>query len=473
MTNLEQLLGESNPHQQEVESMWRAACAKSGDTVVVLDDDPTGTQTVHDIPVYTDWSAPTLEDAFAAGDREFYILTNSRSFSAAKTEEAHREIARNITAAAAKAGRDMTVVSRGDSTLRGHYPLEDEVLRRELEHDLGCSFDGEVICPAFFEGGRYTCDDVHYMRRDGKLVPVGETEFARDETFGYRSSNLIDYVVEKSGGAVSAADCVSVSIEELRALDLDGVTAKLMACSGFQKVIVNAVDYTDLKAFTICFLRARAAGKRFICRTAASFPKCLAGIEDIALLGRADIEDQGNPNGGLVIMGSHVKLSTQQLECLRGANLPLDFCEFDVNDVDPDGTFAGQTARVTAHVEDVLASGRTAVVYTSRALLAPEDASPEHKLALSVNISAGLTAIVSKLAIRPRYLIAKGGITSSDIATKGLGVRRALVLGQAAKGIPVWRCGQESRFPGMAYLIFPGNVGEPDTLKNIVEELER
>ena len=472
MATLEQMLSQTNPNRDEVERLWRDALAGYGDKVVVLDDDPTGTQTVHDISVYTDWEPGTLDGAFASEDRAFFILTNSRSFSAAKTERAHQEIARSIAHGARGSGSAFTVVSRGDSTLRGHYPLEDEVLRSELTEELGIEFDGEIICPAFFEGGRYTFDDIHYMLRGGKLIPVGETEFANDETFGYRSSNLVDYVVEKTGGAVSREDCLSVSIGELRALDLDGITEKLLGCHGFTRVIVNAVDETDLKAFAICFMRARAKGRHFICRTAASFPKCLAGVQDIPLLKRSDIEDADNGNGGLVIMGSHVKLSTEQLDCLRSCDLGLDFCEFDVNAEDSDGSFATQTAKVAAHVGDVLASGRTAVVYTTRALLAPQGMSPERKLELSVNISEGLTGIVAQLAVRPRYLIAKGGITSSDIATKGLGVRHARVLGQAAKGIPVWRIGPESRFPGMAYLIFPGNVGEPDTLKSIVEELE-
>ena len=52
------------------------------------------------------------------------------SFSAEKTEAAHREIAKNACRAAAKAGKTLTVSSRGDSTLRGHYPLETETLRK-------------------------------------------------------------------------------------------------------------------------------------------------------------------------------------------------------------------------------------------------------------------------------------------------------------------------------------------------------
>lgn len=473
MDRLEELLNQANPNHGRIEELWHDACVKAADTVVVLDDDPTGTQTVHDVPVYTTWDEPTMEEAFGAGDREFFILTNSRSFSAQKTEQVHREIAENIADASQRTRRSFTLISRGDSTLRGHYPLEDEVLRATLEKRLGTAFDGEVICPAFFEGGRYTCDDIHYMYRDGSFVPVGESEFAHDATFGYKSSNLIDYIEEKSHGAYTKADCISISLDELRSFDLDGITAKLEGCTGFKKVIVNSMTYDDLKTFTICFLRAEAAGKRFICRTAASFPKCLAGIDDIGLLGRDEIEDADSGNGGLVIVGSHVQLSTEQLEHLRDANLPLSFCEFDVSKSDDDGGYESETTRVADYVTREITAGTTAVVYTTREDLSAVEPDPERRLAMSVNISDGLTAVVSHLNVRPRYLIAKGGITSSDIATKGLGVRRAVVLGQAAKGIPVWKCGDESRFPGMSYLIFPGNVGTPDTLKTIVEELER
>jgi uncharacterized protein YgbK (DUF1537 family) len=473
MDRLKALLNEPNPNHEKIDKMWHGACSGIADAIVVLDDDPTGTQTVHNVPVYTSWDKSTIEEAFEAGDHEFFILTNSRSFSAQKTERVHREIAGNIADASEKTHKSFTLISRGDSTLRGHYPLEDEVLRDTLEGKLGRAFDGEIICPAFFEGGRYTCDDIHYMYRDGSFVPVGESEFAQDATFGYKSSNLIDYVEEKSGGIYTKTDCISISLEELRSLDLDGISAKLESCTGFKKVIVNSMNYDDLKVFTICFLRARSHGKNFICRTAASFPKCLAGIDDAPLLGCNDIEDAASHNGGLVIVGSHVKLSTNQLERLREANLPLAFCEFDVSQTDEDGSYKSETLRVAEYAASKIESGTTAVVYTPRKDLSAIESDPERKLAMSVNISDGLTSVVSHLNVRPRYLIAKGGITSSDIATKGLNIRRAEVLGQAAMGIPVWKCGNESRFPGMSYLIFPGNVGTPDTLKLIVEELER
>jgi len=86
-------------------------------------------------------------------------------------------------------------------------------------------------------------------------------------------------------------------------------------------------------------------------------------------------------------------------------------------------------------------------------------------------VSDALIAIVQGLAVTPRYLIAKGGITSSDTATHGLGVRRAVVLGQAIPGVPVWQLGAESKYPGLGYVVFPGNVGADTALADLVARL--
>jgi len=463
----------TNPNSAAADELWRAGYGTFGDAVVVLDDDPTGTQTVHDVRVYSDWEPETFKRAFSTGDDLFFVLTNSRSFSAEHTAEVHRQIAHRVAEAAREARRDFTIISRGDSTLRGHYPLEDETLCETLEAEFGVPIDGEVICPAFFEGGRYTVNDVHYLRQGDKLVPVGDTEFAHDATFGYRASNLIDYVVEKSGGRVGAANCTSVTLEELRALDLDSITAKLVACHDFGKIIVNAVDYTDLKVFATCFARARAIGKRFICRSAASLPKVLGNISDRPLLMRTDVVDAShNAHGGLVVVGSHIKLSTSQLERLCVALPQLMYAELDVHRLMEVSSHNEEIERLVGMCEDALSSGRTTVIYTTRELVAPEGFTKEQKLALSVMVSQGLTSIVARLETRPRYLVAKGGITSSDIATKGLGIREALVLGQMSAGVPVWRALQGTRFPGLPYLIFPGNVGTEDTLRDVVAELE-
>ena len=93
------------------------------------------------------------------------------------------------------------------------------------------------------------------------------------------------------------------------------------------------------------------------------------------------------------------------------------------------------------------------------------------QLRISVEISDAVAEIIGKLSVRPSFVVAKGGITSSDVGTKALRVKKATVMGQIRPGIPVWMTGPESKFPEMPYVIFPGNVGGVETLREIVELL--
>lgn len=470
-----------------------------GRKVVVLDDDPTGVQTVHGVSVYTDWEEESLARAFGEERDLFFLLTNSRSFTAEETEREHRILARRIAGAAREAGRDFLLISRGDSTLRGHYPLELDVLRETLEAELGKQIHGQILCPFFREGGRFTIGGVHYVREGEWLIPAAQTEFAADKTFGYASSHLGAYVEEKSGGRYRAQDCIHISLELLRGGRYEEMTRMLMGARDFQPVLVDAVEESDAEAFAVCLLRALGAGKEFLIRSAAALPKVLGNISSRPLLGREELLGPGEERqdrdeggyGGIVLIGSHVKKTTQQLEALRRARETfrsgLTFLEFRaaacLEEDGPEVRSAGETgpkprglkaetARVIAEAERAMSQGRTAVVYTSRTLLAPEGKTKEEMLKLSVRISDALTAVIGGLHRKPRFLVAKGGITSSDVGTKALKVRRALVLGQVQPGVPVWRTGPESRFPGLSYIIFPGNVGDEETLRRVVELLD-
>ena len=428
--------------------------------IVVLDDDPTGVQTVNGISVYTAWTDENIEAGFAEENSMFFILTNSRAFSEEKTRDEHKKIAERVSAAAKKFGKDFMIISRCDSTLRGHYPLETQTLRETLEAH-GKKIDGEVLMPFFKEGGRFTIGDVHYVQEGDYLTPAGETEFAKDKTFGYSSSNLAEYVAEKTHGAFKKESVTCISLDELRGGRVDEIAARLENVSDFNKVIVNAVDYVDVAIFSLALIKAMTAGKNFLFRTAAAFTKIIGGVADKALLAREELVDTTNPNGGLIIVGSHVKKTTAQLDELKKLSA-VEFIEFDVSDLNAvDG--------IIRRAEENISRGQTTAIYTSRKVLDVGNA--EKNLAASVKISDALTSIVNRLNVRPKFLIAKGGITSSDVGTKGLGVKKALVLGQVAPGIPVWKIGAESKFPGMSYIIFPGNVGAVDTLRKIVETL--
>lgn len=438
--------------------------------IVVLDDDPTGVQTVHDVSVYTDWEEDSIRKGFLEKESMFFILTNSRSFSARETEKVHRDIAKRIGKVAGELGQEFMIISRGDSTLRGHYPLETEAIAGELKESAGQSVDGEILCPFFPEGGRFTINNVHYVKEQEQLVPAGMTEFAKDKTFGYRNSELCAYIEEKTGGAYRKEDCISISLEELNSLDVSGIKEKLMKAQDMTRIVVNAVSYGDLKVFCAALVLAMKEGKQFIARSAAALPKVLGRISDQPLLGRAQLAGD-EKNGGIVLIGSHVKKTTSQLECLKTLEGNLDFMEFKVNSCFVPNGLEMEVEKTVAKAEAAIQKGRTAVIFTSRTLLAPEDMTPEEKLQISVKISDAVTSIIGKLHIKPRFIIAKGGITSSDVGTKALRVKKARVMGQVKKGIPVWMTGEESKFPGMPYIIFPGNVGEVSTLKEIVEEL--
>ncbi len=431
--------------------------------LVVLDDDPTGTQTVHGVPVLTEWSVPSLAAELAAPGSVFFILTNSRAYPATRACAINREIGLNLISAGRTSGRAFQIVSRGDSTLRGHYPAETDALAAAL----GSGFDATLIIPAFFEGGRVTKDDIHYVSDAGKLIPVGETEFARDATFGYRSSNLRAWVGEKTGGRVRAADVVSFSLDELRG-DQTRLAAKLDALAGGAVAVVNATEPGDLHAFTAALTIAQASGKKFLFRTAASFVAAQAGIPPRPLLRAEEIAPPGTGRG-LVVVGSHVEKTTRQLQyLLKGGRVSA--VEVAVEKILVPDERAAETARAAREVEALLAQGKNAVLSTSRTLVTGRSAA--ENLAIGETIARCLVEIVLALRERPRWLVAKGGITSSEVATAALGVRRALVLGQALPGVPGWQLGPETRWPGLGYVVFPGNVGDAEALGRLVASLD-
>jgi len=441
----------------------RAAAAAR--TLVVLDDDPTGTQTVRDIAVVTTWDTATLTAELAAAPACFYILTNSRSLTADASRALHRELAANLRVASAATGRAFVVASRSDSTLRGYYPLETDT----LDSVLGAA-DATFISPYFEAGGRYTLADTHYVAEGDTLVPAAATPFARDSAFGYRSSHLPAWVEEKTAGRVRAADVATLSLDLIRRGGPVAVAEKLRALPRGAVCIVNACAPRDIEVFAAATLAAEAAGSRFLYRTAAGFVAARIGQSPQQALLAPAAFSAASPHGGLTLVGSYVPKTTAQLTALL-ATPGLVALELSVAELLDTTRRAPALAATIDAMNTALGAGRDTVVYTSRQLVTVAD--PTASLATGRSVSDALIAIIQSLSIMPRYLIAKGGITSSDTATRGLGVRRALVLGQALPGVPVWQLGPESRFPGLGYVVFPGNVGSDTALADLVARLHR
>lgn len=453
-----------------IDSLLKKEIEANNKKIVVLDDDPTGVQTVHDISVYTNWDKDSIRQGFEEENNLFYVLTNSRGFTEEQTTKAHHEIAEVVDEVARETGKEYIFISRSDSTLRGHYPLETQLLKADYEKNTGKTIDGEIMCPFFKEGGRFTIDNVHYVKYGEELVPANETEFAKDKTFGYTAYTMPEYIEEKTKREYKAADVTCISLEDIHNMDIDKIEAQLMEVTGFNKVIVNAVDYADVKVFCTALYRAMAKGKVFMFRTAAAIVKVMGAVTDQPLLTREQMVVKETTNGGIVVVGSHTEKTTKQVECLKELK-DIEFIELDATLVKDDDAFEAEVSRCLAREEECIRTGKTVCCYTTRALITADTGDKEDELRLSVKISDAVQSLVGRLSITPSFVIAKGGITSSDVGTKALEVKKANVLGQIKPGIPVWQTGEESKFPLTPYVIFPGNVGEISTLKEAVEVL--
>lgn len=453
-----------------IDSLLEAEIKASNKKIVVLDDDPTGVQTVHDISVYTSWDKDSIRAGFDEENSLFYVLTNSRGFTAEQTTKAHHEIAAVVDEVAKETGKEYIFISRSDSTLRGHYPLETELLKADYEKNTGKVIDGEILCPFFKEGGRFTIENVHYVKYGDELVPANETEFAKDKTFGYTAATMPEYVEEKTKGAYKKEDVTCISLEDIHNMEIDKIEEQLLAVHDFNKIIVNAVDYVDVKVFCVALYRAMRKGKVYMMRTAAAIVKVMGGVTSQPLLTREQMVVKETENGGIIVVGSHTEKTTRQVEALKELK-EIEFIELDATLVKDDAAFEAEVQRCLEKEEACIKSGRTVCCYTTRALITADTGDKEDELRLSVKISDAVQSLVGRLSVTPAFVIAKGGITSSDVGTKALAVKRANVLGQIRPGIPVWQTGDESRFPLTPYVIFPGNVGDDETLREAVEIL--
>lgn len=436
--------------------------------VVALDDDPTGTQTMHGIWVLTSWEIPELRAALADDEPALYVLTNSRSMPLAEARALNRQVVRNLVVASRAEGRTITLVSRSDSTLRGHYPGEVDALADALALASGTPIDGICLIPFFLEGGRFTIGNVHWVQEGEYLVPAAQTPYARDSVFGYHHSFMPEWVEERSAGRISASDVLSISLETIRLGGPDKVAELLRTAGNRRVVIVNAADYRDLEVFVRAVMSVDQEGKRFLFRSAASLVKVAAGMPDFPLVSPGNLVGDRPATGGLVVFGSHVPKSTAQLHAAQ--RVPsVTSVELPIRQVLDTSTRDAAIAAVSRVLDTTLAAGRDALVFTTRELVIGRGRGGTLKTGKVV--SSALAEVVRRLNCEPRYVIAKGGITASDLATDGLNVSAARVNGQISPGVPVWTLGPGSRWPGMPYIVFPGNVGEDDTVADLVRLL--
>ncbi len=420
--------------------------------IIVLDDDPTGSQTVHSCLLLTRWDVATLKEGLQDSAPLFFVLTNTRGMNADDAAAITREVCVNLRQALdqlAGAGTPINplLVSRSDSTLRGHYPVETDVIAEQLG-----PFDAHFLVPAFFEGGRITRDSVHYLIVDGAPVPVHETEFARDSVFGYSHSYLPAYVEEKTGGRIRAGQVERFLLDDVRGDSLP----RLMALQGNVCCAVDGETQDDLNHFCSQLMTAAAQGKRFLFRSGASLLTALAQLPAQPVAGEAMHAYTRGGRAGAVVVGSHVSKTTRQLQELL--KMPgVAAIEIDVERIESQREV--MLAAITDQAAQLHADDITPVIFTSRTEKTFADQAA--RLAFGATVSAFLMDVVRGLPATLGFLISKGGITSNDVLSSALALRTSRVLGQILPGCSVVRCpADHPRFADLPVVIFPGNVGD-------------
>lgn len=454
--------------------------ARNSGIFVVLDDDPTGTQTVSQVPVVTTWEPDDLRWAVRQGCTGFFVLTNTRSLGHDDATSRNDAVTRALALVANEESVRVVIASRSDSTLRGHFAIETDVLATLVKTHLGRPVDGILVVPAYIEGGRLTINSMHWARTNLGMVPVGQTEFAADATFGYRSSDLRDYIDEKTKGRWKALQIARITLGDIREGGVEQVVHLLLRLQDAQPIVVDATSDDDLRLVALAAMEAERLGKTLLYRIGPSFVRARLGQEaptpltgtKLATLCRACASSSAANRqgaGGLVVVGSHVPRTTAQLE--RLARDPgLTHVELDVRQL----VGSRAPARLLDALVDRVAAAlkrQTVVVSTSREPVTASDA--EASLELARQASTGLVELVSAVLRRvtPRFVVAKGGITSSDLATRALGIRRAWVRGTLLPGIvSLWEPAEGSacRIP---FVVFAGNVGSEGSLTDVVAAL--
>ena len=450
--------------------------------IVVLDDDPTGSQTVHSCPLLLQWDRATLLEGLARPSPLLFVLANTRALAPEAAAERVQEIARALKGAMAEldagAGPEAPaidhwlIVSRGDSTLRGHFPVEVD----GLEAELG-PFDATFLVPAFLQGGRTTVAGVHLLHGE----PVHTSAFGRDGLFGYGTSFLPDWVGEKTAGRIPADQVELVGVKELEGAE-NGLLQRLAGLERNCCVAVDAERPQQLGALAAAVreLTAPSAAerwgrpRRFLSQSAASWIEALAQLppqplDPAALAQLRRVDAGGAPLPGLVLVGSHVPLADAQLELLLaepgccGVEIAVAMLARVLEGPVPLEMLASLEQAWLEQLEAVLAADKTPVLFTSRGELQCRSAAERRRLGLE--LAALMARLAAALAPQVGYLISKGGITTHTLLADGLGLARVELQGQLLPGLSLVLTPSDGLVSGLPVLTFPGNLGDPETLR--------
>lgn len=409
---------------------------------IVLDDDPTGTQSATGVTVLFGTDEDLLTQALQQAD-SVYVQTNSRALSEDEAVALVNKIKSDGESAALRLGEEVRFVLRGDSTLRGHVFAESAVF---LDDDALMLF-----VPAFPDGGRTTRGGVHYVRVGDRDLAAHESEYAQDPVFGFSTGVLVDYVREKSGRMG-----IPVTLDEVRA---GGLAQILVEAPAGTVVLPDVVNAGDVSVIARAVNEATAKGRRVVVRSAAPLAAELANVSSSGLL---PIPLVDRPQRVLLVCGSHTSGASAQLAPITetwGAPAVVDT--------------AKALDRPAAAGAEAADEARTAFAGKPVTILATERvrASEHNTLVHGERVMAALTTAVASLLPEVDVVVAKGGITSAEVAHTGIGATSAFVLGQVLPGVSVWRMSARDGRE-VIYVVVPGNVGGPDTLARVLDALD-
>lgn len=450
----------------------REARTTSTAQIVVLDDHPTGSQSMADVPVLTAWSPDQIQWALETDAPAVFIVTGSRALSAAAAEDRYIQVTQAVLQVAEEMGRRVAFALRTDSSLRGHYPLDTDILVNAIESAAEERIDGVVMVPAFAEAGRVTVNGMHYVSEwAGDWTPIGESRFAKDPAFPFTSSDLRAWVAEKTRGRYQGRDIIHIGLDDVRTSP-DVVASHLMRAKGAQPIVVDAVTEEDLRSIALGVIAAVTAGKRFVYRVSPPFIRAIVGQPVLTPLSVADIAAMKRENGvdstshGLIIAGTPVPFTRRQLRVLEQRR--------PIRDI-PVSVPAVFDVRRDALIDDVV-SRAVEGLETSNVVIRLVDVHADLEITGDFSIDPRIAKAVNEIVYRivkrvePGFVVARGGSIVAPVA-QGLGVRRALIRGPLLDGIvSLWEP-LAGRIAGVPLAVYAGGVGDDDGLADIVDKL--
>lgn len=430
--------------------------------IIVLDDDPTGSQTVHSCYLLLRWDLDTLREALRDPAPIFFILANTRALTEAEAIATTLDICTNLKAALqAENITNYWLVSRSDSTLRGHFPAEPEAIAQVFGE-----FDACFHAPAFFEGGRITKEGTHYIAKGNQLTPVHQTEFAQDPVFKFASSFLPEFIAEKTQGAIAATNVDIVEPDTLPA----PFTEYLLSLHNNKQVVLSATKQEDFDQLVDPIQQATHQGQKFLFRSAASLLTSCAHLGTQPIPAAAIAHYRQSPKPGIIFVGSYTKNTTEQLNQILTLD-NVEGIEIDLAACQNNQSRKQFIKTIIPHITQLFAQNITPIIFTPRTFQPQQD--PITQLQFGHNINHFFGELIEKLPSDLGYLISKGGNTTNQLLSNGFQLNKIFLLGQIIPGCCLVQTSTSHRFPALPIVLFPGNVGDRQSLITAYQRLQK